>query len=840
MSLMNTSARRPSRLPRASGAPAPHPGRRPAGPALTLTLNLALACLVGAPTGAIAQLDPAGAIVQVQLASQPLGQALTELARQTGTTLIAQPALLEGKVAQAVVGELTIRQAYERLLAGTGLEAQVEGGVVTIQSRPTAPAGPAGAARALPAVTVVGSTINPTTTEGTQSYTTQATRASTGLELAPREIPQSVTVMTRQRMDDQGLTQLTDVANQAPGLHLSQGGNVGSDSAPIYSRGFEVDNYLLDGVKMLNSYSSIFQSQDTALYDRIEIVRGATGLMNGSGSPAAAINLVRKMPTRDFQGKVGLTLGSWAHRRLDLDVSSPINESGSVRGRVVAALQDSASYIGRLEEDRKVLYGVVEADLSPSTVVRAGASQQRHDSTGHARGGMPAFWADGTRADWSRSASAAASWAYSKRHSTTLFAEAEHSFNADWRVKASLMQIRTDSDELVGYLGGNPDRVTGAGARIWATHWVYTPTQNVINLTANGRFDLFGRRHELATGISLARSKQDRDPAFTNWNHAGWDAFIPNVFEWDGSLPAAPPNPAVGWGTSTESNYGAFASLRLRPTEALSVILGTRVTDWRSRNESYRFATGATTVTDRKETGEVIPYAGVTYDLTSNWTVYTSYTNIFEPQNNKGVSGLTLDPLKGNSTEFGVKGAFYDNRLNLAAAIYEIQQDNLAVAIPDVFAPDGSQAYEAMSGTKSRGFEFEATGQIRPGWEIAAGLSRNFVRDREKEPLLTEIPKTTFKLFSSVELPSVGNGLTIGGGVRWQGKSYRNNMGPSSVRFGVPSYSVAELMARYRLNRSMTASLHLFNALDKVYLTAVSNSYYGAPRYVRAGLEVTF
>src|SRR5690606_22373401 len=184
---------------------------------------------------------------------------------------------------------------------------------------------------------------------------------------------------------DQGLTQLSDVVIQTPGLTLDSSGNAGSDSSTIYSRGFEVDNYQIDGVaQSYSNYSRIFQTNDMALYDRVEVVRGATGLMNGVGSPGATINLVRKRPTRDFQASVKAEAGSWNYYRSEADISTPFNEDGSVRGRLVAVWQDNDSYIDRLEERKKILYGVVEADLGPDTLAAVGFTFQEHDASGHA------------------------------------------------------------------------------------------------------------------------------------------------------------------------------------------------------------------------------------------------------------------------------------------------------------------------------------------------------------------------------------------------------------------------------------------------------------------------
>lgn len=774
-----------------------------------------------------------------------LATVLNDFAEQSGVQLIYAGALVDGRGSAGLKGSFGTVQALSQLLAGSGVSFRQTGAnAFTLERVPEVADG----AVNLGPVRVEGSgstlaspLIDPAITEGTGSYTTRSASTATGMALSLRETPQSISVITQQRMQDQGLTQLTDVAIQAPGMSVSQSGNVGSDSSPIYSRGFAVDSYMVDGVKLLGSYDSIFQNQDMALYDRVEIVRGSTGLMNGAGTASATINLIRKKPTRDFQASALLTAGSWDYRRIDADVSFPLVEGGAIRARIVGALQDAGSYIDRLQEDRSVIYGVVEADLGQKAVFRVGASNQQHDSTGHARSGLPAYYSDGTRTEWKRSDSAAADWAYSKRHSTMMFAELDYAVSDKWLVKASATRTITDSDELVGYAsGGYPDRNTGAGVNIWATHWVYKPKQNIFNLSATGTFSLFGRDHDLAVGGTLARAEEDRSPNFTNWWHAGWSNAVPNIFDWDGRTPAPPANPAVGYRNVKDRNDSAFASVRLRPTDSLSFILGSRITNWSRVTDSLTYATNITRRERLEEKGKVIPYAGIVYDFTENVSAYLSYTTIFEAQSLRTVDGDFIPPLMGNTWELGAKAAFFDDRLNISAAVYRMKQDNLGIAIVDVFAPDGSQAYEAVSGTKSKGFEFEATGQVSSNWELSASFSHNTTKDRLGIRLNTQVPQDTAKLFTTYKFDGIVDGLVIGGGARWQSRIYSDNQGPLRVRYVQPSYVVIDAMARYRINENVEATVNLYNLFDKSYFTTTGTSYYGAPRSVRAGVNVKF
>lgn len=811
---------------------------RPAQLALAAVLALAATPAVQAQSAAAGQ-----AAVQLSIASQPLAQALNDLARQTRLELIVQPALVAGRTAPAVSGLLTPREALDRLLAGSGLVAVIKGSAVTVQRIPVPAAGaaPAAGSSTLSEVRVTAAGERSGLTENTGSYTTRQAGTATPLGLSLRETPQSVSVITRQRMEDQGLTQLPDVVAQTPGLVFSQGGNQGSDTSPIYSRGFSVNTYMLDGVRQTDSnYSSIFQTNDMAMFDRVEVVRGASGLMNGVGTPGAAINLIRKRTTADFQGQVRAEAGSWNHARAEVDISSPLNASGSVRGRIVAAAQDNDSYIDRLKERKKLLYGVVEADLTPDTQLLAGASVQHHDATGHARGGLPAYYSDGTRTAWARSASAAPPWAYSQRHYSSLFAALEHRFNDDWKVKATATRTSSFYDELLGYAsGGAPVRETGAGVNLWAGRWTAKPRQDSLDVQATGRFDLLGRKHDIAFGAQLSRTSY-RAPNYTNWTHAGWSSAISNIYTWDGTSPAEPNNPSIGRATSDERLNSAYATVRLKPTDRLALLAGLRLVDWSRYQTSTRYSTGATTITDRGESGEVIPYLGAVYDIDRNWSAYASYTSIFTPQNLRLVNGDYLDPQTGDSFELGIKGAFLNDRLNVSGAVYKARQDNLGIAIPNVFAPDGSQAYQAVSGTSTRGFELEVSGEVQPGWQVSAGFSRNLTQNRLRARLRTDVPQNTAKLFTSYRIAGIGRGLTVGGGLRWQSQIYLDNQGAARARFTQPAYTVVDLMARYAVTDTVAVTANLGNLFDKVYYNTVGNSYYGTPRNLRVGVDVRF
>lgn len=800
-------------------------------------LGAALASPVGmALTTPAAWAQTATAEFDFAIPASSLEAALMQFSTAAGVTVSFTPESTSGQQSSGLHGRYTASQALQILLSDSRLEAvEQANGSYSLLPRPSSDSLDLGA------TTVTGQHLGDTT-EGSGSYTTGSTNTATGLPLSIRETPQSVSVITTQRMRDQGLTQLNDVVRQTTGLSINQSGNSGSDSSSIYSRGFAVENYQIDGLQLLDSnYSSTKQSNDMVLYDRVEIIRGATGLTNGVGTPGATLNMLRKRPTFAPQSSITITGGSWNYQRTEVDVSGPLTESGNVRGRFVSAYQDNESYIDRFNERKKIFYGVVEADLTPDTLLTFGMDSQSFDSDDHARSGLPLFNNDGSMADWSKSDSAATSWAYSKRHFVSGFATLEHNLAERWKAKLSLNQGRYKYDEVLGYAAsGFPNPATGTGVGVWAGRWEAKPVQNSADLKITGSFDLFGLEHDLVFGHSR-QSTQYRTYGYRLWTHPGWNNAISDIYNWNGNTPARPDIPATSRIDFDEQQSSTYGSMRLRATEDLSLILGARVTDWKNRKQTDNF-NPATKDTDakRSETGVVTPFAGLVYDLNDNWSLYGSYTSIFKPQTRMAADGSYIDPLEGAGYEVGSKASFFDDRLNFGLALYQIEQDNLAVLIvPNIPVTDGF-AYRAESGTKTRGFEVEVSGELATDWQATAGFSRNIVQGSEGQKLNTNIAQNTAKLFTTYTLRSIGNGLTVGGGINWQSEIYSDNVGPRQVRFTQDDYALVDVMARYPLTQQITATLNLNNLLNEEYYTSTSSSYFGTPRNATLGLRMEF
>src|SRR3989344_47687 len=224
---------------------------------------------------------------------------------------------------------------------------------------------------ALPEVKVTDEA-NSAGTEGSGQYT--AREVSVGkLQQAPRETPQSLSVVTRQQLDDRNLTKVEDAIKLSTGMTVTRFDGAGNYNT-FQARGFDLGSIQLDGVPIpQGNYSTL----DTAMYDRIEVLRGPAGLLQGASEPAGTVTLVRKRAPAKLAIGADAAAGSFGLRRGTVDVGGGLNAEGTIRARAVAVVEDKDSFVDTLFNNKRLGYGTLEWDIAPSTTVSVGAAQQR-------------------------------------------------------------------------------------------------------------------------------------------------------------------------------------------------------------------------------------------------------------------------------------------------------------------------------------------------------------------------------------------------------------------------------------------------------------------------------
>lgn len=678
-------------------------------------------------------------------------------------------------------------------------------------------AGPAWAedAPSLPAVTVSG--------EGVA----HDTPAMAKLPLTVREIPQSVTVIGQEQMREQNLQSLDDVMQHATGITVQPYQLL---TTAYYARGFKVDSFEQDGVPVLMGNMAA-SPQDMAVYERVEILRGANGLMHGAGNPAATVNLVRKRPQREFSFSGLVSAGSWDRYRAEADLGGPLNESGSVRGRIVTAVEDRGYFYDVADQQSALLYAIGEVDLGPRTVLSAGVQTQRIRSTTN-MAGVPRYQ-DGGDIGLRRSTYLDAAWDRFNWDTTRVFADLEHRFGDGWTAKVSANYLTADSNLKYAGAYGGIDRQTGLGSRLMGGAYKFDNTQASMDAYVSGPVQLFGRRHELLLGGNVQRTTSEQ---YTGMLTPALNVPV-NVFDW---APHSVAEPGVGPYTSPGETrlkqQGVYAMGRFSLADPVTLVLGGRMSWW---NQT---APGARQQIDP----EFTPYGGLIVDLDRQWSLYGSYAQVFQPQSQLTREGKPLDPVTGTNYEAGVKGELADGALNVSLAVFQIQQKNRAQQDPD-WPCVGNNCYYVSGGeVRSRGIEAEASGQITPHWTVAGGYTFNtskYLKDAVSngQPFASFTPKHIFRVWTNYALPVLDRRLSVGGGVQMQ-SGYSTVSGPVTLRQG--GVTLVDLRAAYRLDKHLTVALNLNNVFDRGYYQSLSgtswNNRYGEPRNVMLTLRAQY
>jgi len=661
-----------------------------------------------------------------------------------------------------------------------------------------------------------------------QDYQVKTTRAGTKMLLTPRDVPQSFTVVTQQRMEDQDLQTVDDVLTNATGISAQQDD---SERSYYFSRGFQITDFSYDGIPTTtgDTWNYGDAAEDTAIYDRIEIVRGANGLMTGAGDPGATVNMVRKhADSKTATGSLSASYGSWNNQRYVADLSGPLSAEGSVRGRVIAGYQNQESWLDRYQKTKKFLYGVVDADITEHTTLSLGWDYQQQHTGNPTWGGLPSLYSNGSRTHYDRSTNPSTNWADYAVESRKVFASVTHNWDNGWTFQLNGTHGEQTLNDKLLYVMGNPDEQTGLGASGFGSQDRGKRTVDSFDAYASGPFELLSRQHQLMAGLSYSRQ-----------HNATWSADGPidseqfGVFSnsWDGSLA----EPEWGdWYLNSDDivrQKSAYTAARFSLADPLSLILGARYT---------QYSTDGSSGDMRKN--NITPYGGLVYDLSESLSAYASYTSIFSPQTKRSADGAWLSPITGKNYETGLKADWMDGRLTTNVAIFRIEQENAAEAVDGEFVNGSSeQAYRATQGAVSKGAELEVNGAVTDNLQLTFSATRYVARDTSGR-YNSFAPQTQLKLFSRYRLPMLPE-LTLGGGVNWQNRVFQDVTGPSgdTQRLYQGSYPLVDLFARYQVTRELAVQANIHNVFDRDYYSYLdSSAVYGEPRSMSVSLNYSF
>ena len=670
------------------------------------------------------------------------------------------------------------------------------------------------------------------------NYTIPSSISATGLDLSLRETPQSISVTTQKRMEEQQLNSVSEAIAHTPGIYFQKYGNSADGYHYYVSRGYAIDNLNIDGLDASgdgSGYGLSLHNTDSAIYESLSVVRGSTGLRNGLGDPGGNIQMQRKRPSAETQISIEAGAGSWGHYRTVLDANGALNEGGSLRGRTVAVYDRGGLWQHRARQDGKTLYGILEYDITPQTMATVGLQMSDIHSKHSATGSFATYYGDEDNGyhltTFKPRDNNAAAWSYGKRRKNEIFTRLEHNFNDDWKLSAAYSYRFGKSNNLYG-MGGTYNIKADGSAQLVTIKEQFHPKEHSFDLHLDGKYPLFNREHEFQIGVN---HNDYRDGTNAKYDTRADDP-IDNLYSYirDGKI-ERPENGHLGYGTNKKQTSSLYGATRIHINDDWAVLAGARLTNWKRTGYDFR---NDYIPRVRKENGVFTPYLGLTYNFTDNLTAYTSYSAIYKPQDNKDKNDNQLDPEKGATYELGVKGAWFEDRLNASAAVFEVRKDNLAVK--DGEHPDGSEYYRAENRTKGRGWELTLSGEPLPDWRLDASYTRTKIEDREGGRLKTDVPLHLIKLYTNYD---INDQWSIGGGVNWHSKIYAASEieDPIGKKANAQkAYATVDLSAQYRPSKNLRFALNANNIFDQTYKTIPDGLSFGAPRSIMATVRYDF
>ncbi len=662
-------------------------------------------------------------------------------------------------------------------------------------------------------------------TAGSDDYTIDGQTTATRMPLSLRDTPQSISVVTRAQIEDFQLNDVNALLATVPGVTVQF-----ADTDRVYysARGFDIQTFQIDGIGVPFAFGIQTGSIDTAIYDHIEVVRGAPGLLSSTGNPSAVVNFIRKRPTREARASASAQYGSYDSLRVEADVSVPLTRDGSIRARAVGVYYDADTNLDRNHIRRWTGYGIVEADLGPDTVISGGYGHQDHKSTGALWGAVPLLYTNGTRTEFDRSGSTAPEWSSWGVIDRQIFGDVTHKFDNGWVARASAIRRATDEDNTLFYLSGNPDRATGDGLLTYPGAFK-APTRNLtLEAYATGPVSLFGRQHDVMIGVNRS-AQQYRQ--YSSYGAINQPINLDVALAGDAVRPDFPTNYDLSLDRHTRRET-AYGLVRFSLADPLKLMVGGNVTHATSEGTSY----GTPVNFDNTR---FLPFVGSTLDLSPNFTLYASFATIFNPQTDVDIDDRVLSPIKGNNLEFGIKGAWFGGRMNATAAIFQTRQDNTAAYAG--FA--AGRSYYVGVDAKSQGIELDIGGQVAPGLQVTGGYTLMHVDGRDGDPVRTFVPRNTGRLNVSYSPPSFDR-VKLGASLQYQSRIYFDATTATRVpaRITQGGYALLDLLASIRLTDRVSLSANLRNVTNSRYITGLTydQGFYGQPRTALGTISVRY
>ncbi|WP_110666254.1 TonB-dependent siderophore receptor [Salinicola halophilus] len=663
--------------------------------------------------------------------------------------------------------------------------------------------------------------------EATEGYSVDAATVGTKTPAALRDIPQSISVVTRDAIEDQNLLTLDELGRRTPGMRVLSNDNGRSS---IYARGYEYDEANIDGLPA--PMTSINGSVPSLVaFDRVEVMRGPSGLFNSTSEMGGIVNLVRKRPTYDFQGHTQASVGTRGQHRVLTDLSGPIDSRGRVRGRLIIDDTDHAERVDRNDNEQNDFYAALDIDLDDATTLGLGFLRNTKEIV--VNNGQPVD-ANGDLLYKRRTAFYGADWNDFDSQANDWIAELTHRFDGGGYGRLAARYSNRNASYNYAFGGSALDAdetlaVAGTASRV---------DQESVSVDASYSqpFEAVGNVSEFVVGTDYKRYDTDVEAGRSRDLTGGRVTLGElNGLAYVDILDSAR---TTGRGyTATDTRLeetGLYSKLTFRPIAPLALIAGGRFSHFDVGLEDSVAGDHQSRSDD-----EFTPYAGLVLDLDTYHSLYASYSQVFKPQTSYDENGDLLEPREGDQYEVGVKGSYFGGDLNARLSGFRLYDENRA-ATPD----DTGASYQVAVGKmRIQGVELEVTGSLTDQWDVIAGYT--YLDTEVQEAATTRddgvfllMPKNTLNLWTQYAFAGALEGFHLGGGVTALSDF------DSSNGVEAPGYAVVDAMVGYDFTSHLSAQLNVNNVFDRDYYNRVGGvntfNMVGAPANAVASLRYDF
>lgn len=680
-------------------------------------------------------------------------------------------------------------------------------------------------------------------------YVGQRSRTGTKTDSPVSETPRSVSIVTREQMNDRAAVSISDALRYTPGI---QAGFYGEDNKQDWFivRGFKQANKGLyrDGTR---TYSEGFYSWqiDPFQLERVEILRGPASVLYGQTPPGGVINVISKRPQDYSFGSVEVEYGSWDRKQVSADLGGIVGDGHAFR--LLALGRQSGTQVDDVEQDRVLFAPSLKLNVGDNTELTLLASYQEDNSDPYlqfhlAEGTLnPSTTGNGYIGD--DVAIGNPDYERFDRTQYTLGYELNHDFNDGASFQQNVRYGRIDIDLRQMYALAYSDDFGMPSNRTEVVRYISTEDGHADSLNADNRFifkwDLNGMEHTLLAGIDYQMLKIDgkdyaADPIVGEELFPG--IYAPNTLNvynpeyanasdivlLDGTL--QPLSESDLQRRTTDSyQLGFYLQDQVKIQDHLVLMLGTRHDKVDTKFENK--ATGAKQDVDGDEW---TANAGLAWIFDNGVTAYTNYSQFFQPIIQLDANNEPAKPERGDQVEVGLKvqPEGFDGYFNAAA--FKITQENLTSGTA------GTASFQQIGEVESEGVEFEAVANVTPSLSFVANmtfLDPEITEDARGETVIGNQPNQVSKRLGSIWgkysfIGGVMNGLSIGSGVRYVGSTYGNDLEQHS--FKVPSYTIWDATVSYQWD-NFKFQVAAKNLEDKEYVSTCNYwCWYGDRRNV--------